>query len=135
MNANTNKCRDCAHVNSYACAGCVNYSFFKPIRSKIYYESVQDMHRLPATYLEMIKTAHARKDGILLPEIQDVIFSPPATIVFWADGTKTVVKAIYDEFDPEKGLAMAIAKKAYGNKGSYFNRIKDWVDYYLEEDE
>ena len=32
-----------------------------------------------------------------------------------------------DEFDPEKGLAMAIAKKAYGNKGSYCNKLKKWL--------
>lgn len=28
-----------------------------------------------------------------LPKIKDVIFNDPATIVYWADGTKTVVKA------------------------------------------
>ena len=43
-------------------------------------------------------------------EIKNVIFNDPATIVFWEDGTKTVVKCQDgDEFDPEKGLAMAIA--------------------------
>lgn len=34
---------------------------------------------------------------------------------------------IYDEFDPEKGLAMAIAKKALGNKGSYYDEFKKWL--------
>lgn len=43
--------------------------------------------------------------------IRKVIFNPPATIVFWFDGSKTVVKARGDdEFDPETGLAMAISK-------------------------
>ena len=66
-------------------------------------------------------------------EIKDVIFNDPATIVFWADGTKTVVKCQEgDEFDPEKGLAMAIAKKVYGNKGSYCNVIKKWCEPYYE---
>jgi hypothetical protein len=41
----------------------------------------------------------------------------------------------YDEFDPEKGLAMAIAKKALGNKGNYFNVIKRWTDEYLEKED
>lgn len=60
---------------------------------------------------------------------EKVIFNKPATIVFWKDGTKTVVKAQNDEpFDPEKGLAMAIAKKALGNEGNYFNRIKKWTE-------
>lgn len=52
----------------------------------------------------------------------------------WADGTKTVVKAKNEPFDPEKGLAMAIAKKALGNNGSYFNKIKKWTAKYDKED-
>lgn len=60
--------------------------------------------------------------------IKNVIFNDPATIVFWADGTKTVVKAQGDDtFDPEKGLAMAISKKALGNKGNYCNELKKWL--------
>ena len=63
-----------------------------------------------------------------IPEIKNVIFNDPATIVFWEDGSKTVVKCQDgDEFDPEKGLAMAIVKKAYGNKGSYCNKLKKWL--------
>ena len=62
--------------------------------------------------------------------ITKVEFNGPATIVFWTDGTKTVVKAQNNEvFDPEKGLAMAIVKKAYGNKGNYCNQIKKWLPY------
>ena len=65
---------------------------------------------------------------IVLWEIKNVIFNPPATIVFWSDGTKTVVKAQDgDVFDPEKGLAMAISKKALGNKGNYCNELKKWL--------
>ena len=63
-----------------------------------------------------------------IPEIKNVIFNDPATIVFWEDGTKTVVKCQDgDKFDPEKGLAMAIAKKAYGNKGNYCNKMRKWL--------
>ena len=64
-------------------------------------------------------------------EIKKVIFNNPATIVYWADGTKTVVKAQKgDIFDPEKGLTMAFTKKALGNEGSYYNTIKKWTDKY-----
>ena len=63
----------------------------------------------------------------LLTEITNVIFNDPATIVFWSDGTKTVVKAEGEPFDPEKGLAMVIAKKALGNKGNYYNEFKKWL--------
>lgn len=60
-------------------------------------------------------------------KIKRVIFNNPATIVFWEDGTKTVVKAHGDEFDEEKGLAMAIAKRALGDSGSYYNVFKKFV--------
>lgn len=62
------------------------------------------------------------------PGIKDVIYNPPATIVFWTDGTKTVVKCgENDIYDPEKGLAMAIAKKAFGNQGNYYEVFKEWL--------
>lgn len=56
--------------------------------------------------------------------IKEVIFHDPATIVYWEDGTKTVVKCQGEEFDKEKGLLAAIAKKVYGNKGNFNNIIK-----------
>lgn len=60
--------------------------------------------------------------------IKNVIFAPPATIVYWSDGSKTVVKCSEkDVFDPEKGLAMAIAKRCGGNKGNYYKEIQNWV--------
>lgn len=59
--------------------------------------------------------------------ITDVIFNDPATIVFWSDGDKTIVKATDEKFDKEKGLAMAIAKKLYGyNKGNYYNIFRQY---------
>ena len=61
-------------------------------------------------------------------EPEKVIFNDPATIVFWKDGTKTVVKAVCEPFDKEKGLAMAIAKKALGNEGKYFNMFKKFIN-------
>lgn len=64
-------------------------------------------------------------------DIKNVIFNPPATIVFWADGTKIVVKAHGEEFDPEKGLAMAISKKALGT--GYYPEIKKWTKEYEEK--
>lgn len=60
--------------------------------------------------------------------IKRVIFNPPATIVYWSDGSKTVVKCSEkDVFDPEKGLAMAIAKRCAGNTRAYYAEIRHWV--------
>ena len=61
-------------------------------------------------------------------KIKKVIFNDPATIVFWADGSKTVVKCQEgDVFDKEKGLAMAISKRALGDKGRYCEEFKKWI--------
>lgn len=44
--------------------------------------------------------------------IQDVLFSGPATVIFWTDGTKTVAKCEKDDaYDKEKGFLVAWAKK------------------------
>lgn len=60
--------------------------------------------------------------------IKDVKFSGPATIVFWTDGTKTVVKCRNgDKFDPEKGIAMACAKKLLGNEDGYHKEIAKYA--------
>ncbi len=59
--------------------------------------------------------------------IKDVIFNPPATVVYWIDGTKTVVKCQDEKFDHEKGLAMAVAKKMLGNKSNFNNVFKKWI--------
>lgn len=65
---------------------------------------------------------------LALEKIEKVIFNDPATIVFWADGTKTVVKTQGDDkFDPEKGLAMAISKKYFGNNGFYCDVFKKFL--------
>lgn len=67
-----------------------------------------------------------------MPNIVDVIYNNPATIVFWDDGTKTVVKCgKHDKYTGEHGLVMAIVKKLYGNNGRYYDIIRKW----LPEDE
>lgn len=66
--------------------------------------------------------------------ITKVVFNDPATIVFWNDGSKTVVKCNpEDKFDPEKGLAIACMKKLFGNKGYYNDIFRKWLPE--EEDE
>ena len=70
--------------------------------------------------------------GRKIPEIENVIFNEKATIVFWKDGDKTVVKLQDgDTYNKELGFAMCICKKALGNKGNYNDLFKKWV--YKEE--
>lgn len=45
-----------------------------------------------------------------------IIYNPPATIVFWADGEKTVVKCSKtEEFNKYHGFCAALAKRVVGN--------------------
>lgn len=59
--------------------------------------------------------------GYKIPEVREIRYNGPATIVFWEDNTKTVVKVQPGEicYDPDKAFAMAVCKKLFGNK---FNR-------------
>ena len=92
-----------------------------------------DDERTKNIYKRMVNSMYGA-NPYYRPEIKNVIFNDPATIVFWTDGTKTVVKCQEgDIFDPEKGLTVAIAKKVYGNKGSYCNVIKKWCEPYHEK--
>ena len=57
-------------------------------------------------------------------KVKSVISNYPAVIVFWEDGTKTIVKAKDEQFDIEKGIAMAFTKKALGNNYAAGGRLK-----------
>lgn len=77
----------------------------------------------------------ARKD---IFTIKKVYFNDPVTVVIWEDGTKTVVRCNNDQYDPEKGLAMAIAKKALGTNKSgsnYYDTFKKWLPKTEETEE
>lgn len=98
---------------------------------------VTDAERMSCVYEHFIHPYLVNLvDLVAKPDIsiEDVIFNDPATIVLWSDGTKTVVKAVNEKFDPEKGLAMAFTKKYLGNKGNYYNTIRRWTEKYSEEE-
>lgn len=49
--------------------------------------------------------------------IKKIMYKPPATIVFWNDGTKTVsVCGEGDIYNKELGFALCVLKKKYDNK-------------------
>ena len=67
-----------------------------------------------------------------IPDINRIIFSNPATIVFWEDGTKTVVKCMKGEkFERYAGFAAACMKKMFGNT----SRAKSVMEYFAVEQE
>lgn len=84
-----------------------------------------------ATQKLCAKIQKERNKAIYDSMIRQVIFNPPATIVIWRDGSKTVVKCgENDIFDPEKGLAMAISKRAFGDNRDYYEIFAKWVGKY-----
>lgn len=74
---------------------------------------------------------------ILTPGVAKVIVNGPATIIFWTDGTKSIVKCQDDEeFDLEKGIALCFVRKALGNENKYHKHIRKAVkmaEDYIEE--
>ena len=63
-----------------------------------------------------------------LPEIKNVHFNGPATVVLWKDDTKTVVMCQEgDIYSEETGLALCIAKKALGNMSNFNNIFRKWI--------
>ena len=58
-----------------------------------------ELHIAP---VEAVKTVPCT----LIPMPTQVIFNPPATIVYWEDGDKTVVRCDNDVFSEEFGYAM-----------------------------
>ena len=125
---------------------CLNYD--EPVRVRFDKEYLLDENvfltkESAEKALKKIKKDHSNVQ--LKTKIKKVVFNNPATIVFWEDGTKTIVKTRplkknqklninsnknnnVECFDKEKGLAMAIVKKVMGNKGSYYETFKKWCD-------
>lgn len=87
----------------------------------------------PKWYKEQVNAIFGKENAMPGRGIKKVIFNDPATIVFWKDGTKTVVKCMKGEtFDPEKGILVAMYKKQFGDKPNYFKEIKKWAKSYYD---
>ena len=112
---NTDICKSCRLLNSLGIP-----SQYRPIRGN--------------NYAEMYEAKNTDKHNALNKIIKKVIFNPPATIVYWYGGEKTVVKCSpYEIFDPEKGLAMAFVKYFFNNHGYYNDVMKKFTEPYYEK--
>lgn len=93
-------------------------------------QSKRSEYKLPANYVPAAITGLTSSGNIAVTldyKIKNVIYNPPATIVFWNDNTKTVVKCDEDDkYDKFTGLLLCIAKKLYGNTGRYNNELNKW---------
>ena len=67
-----------------------------------------------------------RLDWFVSARPEKVIYNDPATIVYWSDGTKTVVRCHEgDIFDRREGFLLCCAKKLMGNKGAYNDVMRE----------
>lgn len=128
------KCITCAHRdNAWRCAVCINGEMYVPVGHtiKAEYHTIGRRNGKTKEAKEHLKMYY----GVYtVPQIKDVIFNGPATIVFWEDGTKTVVKVMEGyEFDPHTGLAEAIAKKALGD--DYRKTFRKYIKKYDKQKE
>lgn len=65
-----------------------------------------------------------------IPGIEKVIFNKPATIVFWNDGTKTVVKCCEkDSYDREVGFKTALLTKMFSKQA-----LRDMINTYVPKE-
>lgn len=96
----------------YDCCGYMEHYLYNKVKANVETIKHERLHRVESTPL--------------VPNvIKNVIFDEPATIVYWIDGSKTVVICQEgDIYDEEKGLAMAISKKALGNNWKAGGRFK-----------
>lgn len=91
-----------AFCSCYDCDGCEEYK--EPIYGGAYYD----------------------EDGELI-YIKKVIYSKPAVIIMWSDGTKTrSTCSKEDVWNPELGLSLGVLKKTMGQE--FVNKLfRDWA--------
>lgn len=102
-----------------------DYPFMDEIGSKY---RPQRNHTVTLTAVSLGKTLGRFTNGYA-HAIRKVIFSNPATIIYWADGTKTVVKCqegcTYSKY---AGFMACVTKKVFGNKGNFNNVVNYWLE-------
>lgn len=60
-------------------------------------------------------------------KIKNVIYNPPAVIVYWEDGSRTVSKVDkHDKYNKLTGFLLCLAKHEYGNK-NLWKTLEKWV--------
>lgn len=94
-----------------------------------YPDDISEIMKTIKALCDVDATCNAQMQEVLptAPSFENVdrlVFNGPATIVYWKDGTMTVVKATKGEtIDPEKGFAMAALKKVNGNTANYMRKL------------
>ena len=83
---------------------------------------IDSAHVAPMVVIEQPEFRYAFRHDAKY-KAKQVIFNPPATVVLWTDGTKTVVKCDpEDTYNETTGVALCYMKKALGNTSRELNK-------------
>lgn len=97
------------------------------------YEIWKELDKSKEQYDDYVKYTELRdlqkRNKKLRDMVKEVKFSGDRTIVFFNDGTKTVVQCQEgDTFDKEKGLAVACMKKLFENTNIFNEVMRKWCN-------
>lgn len=97
---------------------------------EFYEDAEEDAEPEPEEMCEDAPMAGVMSDMGVLNDPRDmvdrIIANPPATIIFWKNGDKTVVRCSPDDkYDIEKGIAVAFMKYMFGNGGKFNELFHD----------
>lgn len=85
-------------------------------------------HKITFAAAERIGSdCHKRTEEQLTIENIFFVEKNGTTVISWSDGTKTKVTAHNEAFDKEKGIAMAVMKKVFGNVGRYNDIFRKFI--------
>lgn len=125
-NRNTWRCETCIECSKYTSDTLTNPQLAMDIDKEMKMLAKAGLNKIFG-----VQNAERKTDM----RIKKVYFNDPVTVVLWEDGTKSIVRTCAgDIYDPEKGLAMAIAKKALGNQGNYYEAFKKWLPEEKDEE-
>ena len=81
-----------------------------------YIEMTADISKDAWAEMMFGKPKNKKSESATIPVVKRIVYHDPATIVFWQDGTKTVVKCMDGEpFEKYAGFCAALAKKVFGS--------------------
>lgn len=100
-------------------------------------EAKLELERIDPKSMKLVFTPYFLTDEQVLGKLKArrVVFNPPATVVIWEDGTKTVVKCDKDDkYNVMTGIALCYMKKALGNTSRELNKALNNAKSYIKEE-
>lgn len=103
----------------------LTYTNATPLRPGDFVFDLSGVHSIDFSPVDFHKEFNSVFEIETAPKVDHIIFNDPATIVFWKDGTKTVVKTAEDiEFSYYWGFCAALAEKVFGSNHAVKTMIR-----------